>query len=345
MRNHAGVSIFPPRLNFGMARIEQNDQILDTFGVEHDSPQLENYDKIQIYARNWVTDWSTDDENVNRDRLICSAPLTAPVDFKVTPKYTPFGTVVQGLKIDSLKTLSSIGQFSMMGKERKTYTGNIEGAKLFAGANDISYSFNFRLLEGLNQEGKRPTKEEDEKKNVGWSVYPLFYFNRLCIPKFDEKSRERINTMFNALSEKSLKAFGSALKDAFGLLKDMTLGGLQSAGGLVFDSVSPDADITYPSDQFAVRTQNTIDIRLSNIGWLRNMVLTGYGATFSREVLANGLPVYVDYSISVSPIVQPTRAEVNSRYLENLYSNILGDASNLVTDYDAKERMKTHLPS
>ena len=305
-----------------MASIEK--QVLGTYGADaFEVPyDARNYDTIRIYARNWTAD----DPNANN--LICTAPLTDPAKFKVTPKYTTFGTFLQHFKGGTAEALASFGQYSMMSKERETMTGNIDGAKLYAGTSDMEYSFNFRLLEGLNQNGERPTDWTTEEDCTGWSIIPLFYFNLLGMPKLNSDSMKMLNNVFDQLSKQTIGgAFGAAWNVAK-LLGTSAWKSTKLAGQTVFSSVSPaaSANLKYPSDQFAYRLRNTIDIEVSSIGILNNMVLTGYGATFSREVLSNGLPVYVDYSISVSPIVQPTRDEANERHLGTLMK-LLGYSS------------------
>lgn len=306
-----------------MAFVPKNLTVVGAFGKDptedRTTNNLKNYDLIRIFKRDWMYSES-------QDSIICVAPLTKPFTYTVSPQYTTFGNVVyKDMGLDSLgKKLRSLGDYSAMTK-RKTFTGNIEGAKLYKNVADMSYSFDFRMIEGLDEEGNLPADKDAEEKNFGISLRPLFYFNYISLQSYDQETRKAVNELFSSLGTTGdsilgkVKTLWSVAKGTAWTTFNSVMGGIKDSANSIWKDVEYGTKgLDYPSDQFAYRTENTIDIQVSNIGLLRNMILTNFSAQFSREVLENGLPVYIDYSISVSPIVQPTMNEVNQRYLHNI---------------------------
>lgn len=306
---------------FPMARFEQN--VLDSFGVMQESESGEwpfagwdNYDKISIFRS-------------NAGGLICIAPLSEPFSFSATPSYTTFGDTVKSVTNQFgwgkfATQLRSLSQYSVMSAERKMPSGGIEGAKLYKGVSDMKYDFKFRMFEGVSFE----TGSKDVAP--GGSLYPLIILSQYCLPNLTENTLKSLRSIFTSLSkagqEKGFwkKVFNGA-KAAFGTVKmnvDMAVEGLADAGSFLFGGDADIANATYPSDMFSTRTKNCIDIEVSNVCSLENMVVTSFSAKLSREILSNGLPVYTDYTLSVTPIVQPSNQEVQDRYFYNLNKNI-----------------------
>ena len=299
---------------------------------DENSRNLRNYDLIRIFLRNWKSSVSGPSNMAevpygDEDRLICVAPLTKSFSWSVSPKYTTFGNVVKNMGISDAtgKKLRSIGDYSAMTR-RETFTGNIEGAKLFEGVSEMSWQFDFRMIEGLDREGRLPSDAEAEKKNQGLSLLPFFVFSKYTTPKMNSKTLDYIMDIFNTMDKEHNKIV-SIVKNTANLAQttiESVLTGLDDLTNAIWTDRPADAVASeYPSDEFALRTRNTIDIAVSNLGVMRNMIITNFSATFSREVLENGLPVYTDYNLKVAPIVQPTEQEIQNRYMNNVF-NVLG---------------------
>ena len=321
-----------------MARFEQN--VLDSFGVVNRSESnkffaQDNYDKITI-------------SHSYGKAHICTAPLSEPFFFSAAPSYTTFGDTVKSVTNQFgwgkfATQLRSLSQYSVMSAERKMPSGGIEGAKLYKGVSDMKYDFKFRMFEGVSFETDRTELEEGE------SLYPLFRISQYCLPNLTDKTRNSLRSIFTSLSKtgketgfwkkvfNGAKAVGGAVK----MNIDMAVEGLADAGSFLFGGEDDIARAQFPSDMFATRTKNCIDIKVSNVCTLNNMVVTSFSAKLSREVLSNGLPVYTDYTLSVTPIVQPSNQEVQERYFYNLNKNIaLANNRNFV---EAEERTKMAL--
>lgn len=285
---------------------------------------LENYDLLTIKHSNWKYD---NRNGVGSFGLICSAPLTDRPSFKVSPKYTTFGSVGANLERNIpggqfFQTMRNVSTWQTMSRKRESPYGNIDTAKLYQGASDMSWSFKFRMFEGLSKE----SQYSDNDKCDGQSLTPLVELIPLCLPKLSEDTLKNLNSMFDsfanpALGSNILGALAGTLKLA-GMQIKGAWKGVKNLGGTIFKKDdNSHAPFQYPSDQFAWRTENCIDVQVSNVLNLENMVIDSFDATFSREVLKNGLPVYTDYNIGISPIVQPCVDEVTNRWLTNFLDN------------------------
>lgn len=306
-----------------MAQLNVLNDYNERASVANDNKKLENYDLLTIKKSHWVVK----DYNCETDLgIICSAPLTERPSFKVSPKYTTFGQVGTNLEkqvpgAQFFQTMRNVSTWQTMSMKRESPFGNISTAKLFQGAGDMSWTFKFRMFEGLDKESKRVSEYDP----MGESLSPLYWLLPLCIPKLSKETMTNINDLFENLSSPAwnsriLGALGAAV-NAIGQEVGGALKGVNDMVKTAFKQSTGNEDFRYPSDQFAWRTENCIDIRVSNVMNLENLVIDSFDATFSREVLESGLPVYTDYTLSVSPIVQPCLDEVSYGWLGDFMKN------------------------
>ena len=304
---------------------------------------LENYDKVKISLSkgNALRDKGTIGGTMAEpETLVCVAPLTEPFKFQANPQYGTFGDIIQ--KIDTLpggalmSNIRGMGDAGTMSGARETYFGRIESAKLFKGVNDISYNFNFVCYEDLNRDG---TPKTNSNTNVGSSIIPFLVFSSLSFPNMPANFMERLQDIFESFSQGGGAGFFSSIGglisggvQALGMQVNAAATGTKQFFKTIFGEV--DKDAKFPSDVFAQKTKNCLDIEVSNICTLQNMIIKDFNATFSKEILASGLPVYTKYSLSVEPNVQPTNNEIQQRYFSNLYGMAGYDANNYINNVE-----------
>ena len=288
--------------------------VLNKFNEAPQDERLQNYDKIKISLSKGNR---LNTRGVVTDPVVCTAPLSEPFKFSGAPQYTTFGDLMQkyesnpvGLVFSKIRGFATAGTMSA---DRGEYFGRIESAKLYKGVNDISFNFSFTCFEDLNRNGE-PKNSDDEA--VGDSILPFLVFTYMTFPNMPPEFMQKMNDIFNNLSHGGngvWETIKGTAKGAMGTVA-LQLEGAADGATAMFKTIFGQTDGTYPSDHFSQKTQNCIDVEVSNICMLKNMVIKNFNATFSREVLENGLPVYTKYSLDVEPIVQPTNQELMDLY-------------------------------
>ena len=305
--------------------------VLETYNKSIDDGKFKNYDKIQIKLSKGNSLYEYGKFRDETNRIICTAPLTQPFKFSAKPEYSTFGDLVQ--KVDEFtpggvgqvfNRIRGLGEAGAMSASRETYFGRIETAKLYKGVSGVSYSFDFICFEDLDRNGQ-PKKAGSAD---GDSILPFLAFSNMSFPNMPVDYMEKLTNMLGVSGDGFFEKAGSLLSSTGQSLLYMIqsgANGVSKFASTLFGGI--DKDARFPSDVFA----HCIDIKISNVCEMQNMVITGFDATFSKEILQNGLPVYVKYNLSVEPIVQPTNNEIQSRYFANLH-NLAGLDTNALTN-------------
>jgi len=287
--------------------------VLKKFNEAPEAP-YDNYDKVKIslskgnkLLRNRIT-----------EQVICTAPLSEPFKFNAAPQYTTFGELMQKYNSNPVgevfEKIRGFADSGTMSADRNEYFGRIESAKLYKGVSDISYNFNFTCFEDLDRYGN--LKRDDDATKDGDSIVPFLVFTSMSFPNMPPEFMEKMNAIFEDFSQGG-NGVWETIKGAFKGVASSAITQIEagfSGSTSMFKTIFGQSTGNYPSDHFADKTQNCIDIEVSNVCMLKNMVIKNFNATFSREILENGLPVYTKYSLDVEPIVQPTNQELFGIY-------------------------------
>lgn len=302
-----------------------------------------NYRGPQYYTEHGSDEWVGNEDWITIgtgafNTVVERAPLTKPFSFGAGANYTEFGSfnggsgakrIAAGIK----ETERTLGYYHV------TRTGNLQKAKVYQGSHTNDFSFDFRVFEN----------------GTFNSFFPFMYFVAATYPMMDENQlQELVNKMNAQVGNTGVSGF----------LKNMVMGSLgnlaQTVGNMwaslnaedLSEAVKEGVTFESLSDYFAAMNglDRTFNVNVGNLIHLKNMVLTSFNATFSRERRwfyneqnePHTLPIYVDYTIQISPIIEPTRQDVLSWFDQRGRGNyciVLADKTPKFND-DEKERNK-----
>ena len=246
--------------------------------------------------------------------VVDKAPLTKPFSYSAAAQYTEFGSFNGGSGAQrvaaGIKDVERTAVYNHV-----TMSGNLQHAKVYQGSKTNDFSFEFRVFEN----------------GSFISVAPFMYFLAATYPVMDKNTKEAILDRIRSQATNTgvLGYVENIVAGTFGNLAQIfrsAVKSLTSEDEYLANSQVDMMNAESISDYFAAMNgfDKTFNVEIGNLVKLKNMVLNNFNVTFSRERrwFRNDpkenepqkppitLPVYIDYSINLSPIIEPTREDV-----------------------------------
>ena len=246
----------------------------------------------------------------NLTTVIEKAPLTKPFNFSATAQYTEFGSFNGGS--GAKRVAAGIRESERtMGYDHVSRSGNLQHAKVYQGSKTNDFSFEFRVFENGTYN----------------SITPFMFFVAATYPKMDEATRKVL------IDRIKNQADNTGVLGYFANLATGTAGNIAQVFRNLWGNLNAEDNSNVVGEW--MRSRNTEDfsiadyfsamngldktfiVEVGNLVRLKNLVLNSFNATFSRErrhfineVDSFTMPIYIDYSINLSPVIEPTRGDV-----------------------------------